>query len=233
LESRLYHRQGKAITNFRQTLPAAQSELAQQLIKDPYTFDFLGLGPDVLERDIELGLLAQLERFLVELGAGFAFVGRQYHLEVAGDDFYLDLLFYHLRLRCFVVFDLKIEAFRPEFAGKMNFYLSAIDDQLCDEHDQPSIGVILCKDGNRLVVEYALRDTSKPMGVATYQLSEKLPAALQQAFPPAESLVGALSSRATLRFSTTGTLTDASAAPAKKRPVRKAAKKQPRRKGKR
>jgi predicted nuclease of restriction endonuclease-like (RecB) superfamily len=221
LESRLYHRQGKAITNFRQTLPAAQSELAQQLLKDPYTFDFLGLGPDVLEQDIERGLLAQLEKFLVELGAGFAFVGRQYHLEVAGDDFYLDLLFYHLRLRCFVVFDLKIEAFRPEFAGKMNFYLTAIDEQLRDQHDRPSIGVILCKEGNRLVVEYALRDTSKPMGVASYRLSAQLPAALQQAFPPAESLLGALSGAVEVNFTATGTLTDASAGPSKQRPQRR------------
>ncbi len=142
IESGLFHRQGKALTNFHRTLPAPQSELAQEIIKDPYYFDFLALGPEMLERDLERGLLENLRSLILELGKGFAFVGSQYHLEVGGQDYYLDLLFYHLRLRCFVVIDLKIEEFKPEFAGKMNFYLSAIDDQLRHANDAPTIGII-------------------------------------------------------------------------------------------
>jgi predicted nuclease of restriction endonuclease-like (RecB) superfamily len=157
IESRLFNRQGKAITNFRRTLPADQSELAQEIVKDPYYFDFLSVGPDMLERDLERGLLEHLRSLILELGKGFAFVGSQYHLGVGGRDYYLDLLFYHLRLRCFVVIDLKIEEFKPEFAGKMNFYLSAIDDQLRHASDGPSIGIILCNWRNQVVVEYALR----------------------------------------------------------------------------
>ena len=186
IESNLYERQGKALTNFSRTLPAPQSELAQQLIKDPYNFDFLALGPDLLERDLERGLLDHLRSLILELGKGFAFVGSQYHLDVGGQDFYLDLLFYHLRLRCFVVFDLKIEEFKPEFAGKMNFYLSAIDDQLRHPDDQPSIGIILCKSRNELIVEYALRDTAKPMGVSQYRLATALPDQLQGQLPTRE-----------------------------------------------
>ncbi|MBB2820002.1 UNVERIFIED_ORG: putative nuclease of restriction endonuclease-like (RecB) superfamily [Rhizobium esperanzae] len=153
LESGLYRRQGKALTNFARTLPAPQSELAQELIKDPYSFDFLALGPAMSERELEQGLLEHLRSLILELGKGFAFVGSQHHLEVGGQDYYLDLLFYHLRLRCFVVVELKIEEFKPEFAGKMNFYLSAVDDQLRHESDAPSIGIILCKGKNEVVVE--------------------------------------------------------------------------------
>ena len=174
-----FERQGKALTNFSRTLPAVQSELAQQLIKDPYSFDFLALGPDLLERDLERGLLEHLRSLILELGKGFAFVGSQYRLDVGGQDFYLDLLFYHLRLRCFVVIDLKIEEFKPEFAGKMNFYLSAVDEQLRHPDDGPSIGIILCKSRNELIVEYALRDTAKPMGVSRYRLATALPDQLQ------------------------------------------------------
>ncbi|ARL14777.1 PDDEXK nuclease domain-containing protein [Burkholderia pseudomallei] len=186
IESKLFARQGNALTNFSRTLPAEQSELAQQLLKDPYTFDFLALGPDMLERDLERGLIEHLRALILELGKGFAFVGSQYHLEVGGQDYYLDLLFYHLRLRCFVVIELKIEEFKPEFAGKMNFYLSAVDDQLRHKDDQPTIGIILCKGRNEVIVEYALRDSSKPMGVAHYMLSPALPPQLQQALPTAE-----------------------------------------------
>lgn len=186
IESKLYERQGKALTNFSITLPAPQSELAQQLIKDPYNFDFLALGPDLLERDLERGLLEHFRSLILELGKGFAFFGSQYHLEVGGQDFYLDLLFYHVRLRCYVVFDLKIEEFKPEFAGKMNFYLSAVDDQLRHPDDQPSIGIILCKSRNELIVEYALRDTAKPMGVSQYRLATALPAQLQGQLPTRE-----------------------------------------------
>ena len=175
IESDLYHRQGKAITNFERTLPAPQSELAKELIKDPYSFDFLALGPDMSERELERSLLDHLRSLILELGKGFAFVGSQYPLQVGGQDYYLDLLFYHLRLRCFVVLELKIEEFKPEFAGKMNFYLSAVDDQLRHETDGPSIGIILCKGKNAVVVEYALRDSAKPMGVAEYRLSPSLP----------------------------------------------------------
>ena len=186
IESNLYERQGKALTNFSRTLPAVQSELAQQLIKDPYSFDFLALGPDLLERDLERGLLEHLRSLILELGKGFAFVGSQYRLDVGGQDFYLDLLFYHLRLRCFVVIDLKIEEFKPEFAGKMNFYLSAVDEQLRHPDDGPSIGIILCKSRNELIVEYALRDTAKPMGVSQYRLSTALPDQFQSELPTLE-----------------------------------------------
>ena len=186
IDSNLFARQGSALTNFTRTLPAEQSELAQQILKDPYTFDFLSLGPEMLERDLERGLIEHLRSLILELGKGFAFVGSQYHLELAGQDYYLDLLFYHLRLRCFVVIELKIEDFKPEFAGKMNFYLSAIDDQLRHQDDQPTIGIILCKGRNKVIVEYALRDTSKPMGVAQYQLSPALPPQLQQDLPTVE-----------------------------------------------
>lgn len=140
----------------------------------------------MLERDLERGLIEHLRLLILELGKGFAFVGSQYHLEVAGKDYFIDLLFYHLRLRCYVVIELKIEDFQPEFAGKMNFYLSAVDDQLRHQDDQPSIGIILCKGRDEVIVEYALRGSTKPMGVAEYQLSAKLPANLKQELPTAE-----------------------------------------------
>jgi predicted nuclease of restriction endonuclease-like (RecB) superfamily len=183
IESQLHRRQGKALTNFARTLPAPQSDLAQELIKDPYSFDFLALGPEMSERELERGLLEHLRALILELGKGFAFVGSQYHLEVGEQDFYLDLLFYHLRLRCFIVVELKIEEFKPEFAGKMNFYLSAVDDQLRHETDAPSIGIILCKGKNEVIVEYALRDSTKPMGVAEYRVSAALPEPLQAELP--------------------------------------------------
>lgn len=188
IESGLFGRQGGALTNFTRTLPAEQSELAQQILKDPYSFDFLSLGPEMLERDLERGLIEHLRALILELGKGFAFVGSQYHLEVAGQDYYLDLLFYHLRLRCFVVIELKIEDFKPEFAGKMNFYLSAVDNQLRHKDDQPTIGIILCKGRNEVVVEYSLRDTTKPMGVAQYKVSPSLSSRLQRDLPTIEEL---------------------------------------------
>lgn len=190
IESKLYKRQGNALTNFSRTLPAQQSDLAQQIIKDPYNFEFLSLSAEMQERDLERGLLEHLRSLILELGKGFAFVGSQYHLEIGGKDYYLDLLFYHLRLRCFVVFELKMEEFKPEFAGKMNFYLSAVDDQVKHADDQPSIGVILCKGRNSIVVEYALRDTSKPMGVAQYRLTPApaLPAKLRRELPTMDDL---------------------------------------------
>jgi len=188
IETSLYQRQGKAITNFQRTLPAPQSDLAHSLLKDPYVFDFLSLGPEAQERDLEHALIGRLRDFLLELGKGFALVGSQYHLEVGGEDFYLDLLFYQLRLRCYVVIELKIGEFRPEDTGKMNFYLSAVDDILRHPEDRPSIGLILCKSQNRVIAEYALRDVSKPMGVATYRMTTALPAELQESLPSIEEM---------------------------------------------
>ncbi len=188
IASGLFHRQGQAQTNFDRTLPKVQSALAQQVLKDPYTFDFLNLTEQAQERDLERALLNHLREFLLELGVGFALVGSQYHLEVAGEDFYLDLLFYHLRLRCFVVIDLKMTEFQPEFSGKLNFYLSAVDDLLKHPDDQPSVGIILCQSKNKTLVEYALRDLSKPIGVSTYQLITALPVQLQGSLPTVEQL---------------------------------------------
>ena len=174
IESGLYRRQGKAITNFQTALPAPQSDLTQQILKDPYNFDFLTLTNEAQERDLERGLPAQLRRFLIELGVGFAFVGNQVPLEVGGEEFKLDILFYHLKLRCLVVIDLKMGAFKPEYAGKMNFYLSAVDDMLRHSDDKPSIGLILCKAKNGIVAEYALRDIAKPLGISEFKHLEKL-----------------------------------------------------------
>ncbi|WP_033425870.1 PDDEXK nuclease domain-containing protein [Hymenobacter aerophilus] len=192
VESGLYHRQGRAVSNFSRTLPAQQSELAQQILKDPYTFDFLSLGPEAQERDLERGLLAHVRSFLLELGKGFALVGSQYHLEVGGQDYYLDLVFYHLKLRCFVIIDLKMGEFKPEDSGKMNFYLSAADELLRHPTDQPTIGLVLCKSQNRVVAEYALRGLSQPIGVAEWQLTRALPAELRRSLPTSEELDAAL-----------------------------------------
>lgn len=188
IESRDFERRGRATTNFPSRLPKPQAELAVQSIKDPYHFDFIGLGPEAQERDVENALVAHISRFLLELGAGFAFVGRQVHLEVGGEDFYLDLLFYHLRLRCYVVIELKAGEFQPEHAGKLNFYLSAVDSQVRGKHDNPTIGLLLCKTKNRVIAEYALRDAHKPMGVAEYQLVHALPAQLETNLPSIEQL---------------------------------------------
>ena len=190
IESDLYRRQGRAVTNFPQTLPLTQSDLARQTLKDPYLFDFLTLGPEAQERDLERGLLEHIRVFMLELGVGFAFIGSQYHLEVGESDYYLDLLFYHLKLRAFVVIDLKMENFKPEFAGKMNFYLSAVDDLLGHPDDQPSIGIILCKDKHKVTVEYALRDIRKPVGVSSYKLkiTGSLPKRLEGSLPSIEEL---------------------------------------------
>lgn len=191
IDSGLYQRQGQAVTNFDRTLPSPQSDLARQLLKDPYNFDFLSLGPEMRECDLEHGLLSHLRDFLLELGLGFAFLGSQYHLEVSGRDFYLDLLFYHVRLRCYVVVDLKVGDFEPEHAGKMNFYLAAVDAQLRHAHDQPSIGLILCRTHDRLIAEYALRDMQAPLGIATYRL-EALPSELKENLPTIDELESTL-----------------------------------------
>jgi predicted nuclease of restriction endonuclease-like (RecB) superfamily len=190
IESDLYERQGKARTNFERTLPPPQSDLARETLKDPYNFEFLTLAGDAEERALQKGLLSHIQQFLIELGAGFAFVGQQYPLEIGGEDFFIDLLFYHLKLRCYVVIELKTSAFKPEYAGKMNFYLSAVDDLLRHPDDKPSIGIILCKAKNRVVAEYALRDLAKPVGVSNYitRLVESLPASLRGSLPSPKEL---------------------------------------------
>ena len=183
IKNRLRLRQGGAVTNFQARLPAAASALAHETLKDPYLFDFLGLGDDAHEREIEDGLIRHITRFLLELGAGFAFVGRQFRLEVGGDEFFIDLLFYHTRLKCYVVVELKATAFKPEHAGQLNFYLAAVDAQVKAPDDKPTIGLLLCKQQNRLVAEYALSGIDKPIGVAEYQLLRDLPQTLEKSLP--------------------------------------------------
>jgi predicted nuclease of restriction endonuclease-like (RecB) superfamily len=192
IETRLLERSGQAITNFADRLPAPLSDLARESLKDPYRLDFLGLGEEAQERAIEDALVQHITRFLLELGAGFAYVGRQVPLEVGGEDFFLDLLFYHLRLRCYVVIELKAGTFKPEHAGKLSFYLSAVDAELKGEHDAPTIGMVLCKSKNKVVAEYALRNIDQPIGVAEYQLTESLPAELQTSLPSIEAIEQAL-----------------------------------------
>jgi predicted nuclease of restriction endonuclease-like (RecB) superfamily len=188
IESRLLEREGQALTNFEARLPAPASDLANQTLKDPYVFDFLGIGREADERAIESALVQHVTRFLLELGAGFAFVGRQVAMEVGGDDFFIDLLFYHLKLRCYVVVELKADKFRPEHLGQLGFYLSAVDAQIKAEQDGPTIGLLLCKSKNKLVAEYALRDSARPMGIAEYELTESLPASLQSSLPSVEQI---------------------------------------------
>ncbi len=192
IESAVHQRLGKATSNFAQRLPPPDSELAQQALKDPYIFDFLTLTDDFQERELETGLIAHVERFLLELGQGFAFVGRQYHIDLAGRDFYMDLLFYHLKLRCFVVIDLKRGDFKPEYAGKMNFYCNVVDDHLRHPADAPTIGLILCQQPDRVLAEYALRGIDKPIGVSAYELTRALPAELQTSLPSIEAIEQAL-----------------------------------------
>ncbi len=196
IERRLLEREGKAVTNFDAQLPMPHSDLARESLKDPYLFDFLGVGDEAAERAIEEAIVHHITRFLLELGAGFAFVGRQVHIEVGGDDFFMDLLFYHLKLRCYVVIELKAGPFKPEHAGKLSFYLSAVDEEMKAEHDNPTIGLLLCKSKNKVVAEYALRDSNKPIGVAEYQLIEALPAELQTSLPSIEAIEQALESDA-------------------------------------
>lgn len=188
IETNLYKREGKAVTNFSVKLPAPHSDLAQATLRNPYLFDFLSLGKDAHEREVEKGLVAHIERFLLELGEGFAFLGRQYHLQVEDQDFYLDLLFYHIKLRSFLVVELKSGKFKPEYAGKMNFYLSAVDDLLRHPGDNPSIGLILCRSKVGVLAEYALRDMSKPIGLAEYRLTEALPKEIKTLLPSIEEL---------------------------------------------
>jgi predicted nuclease of restriction endonuclease-like (RecB) superfamily len=188
IESGLYQRQGKAVSNFQQTLPSPQSDLAREMLKDPYKFDFLQLTEKYVEKDLEDALTQHITKFLLELGAGFTFAGRQYHLEVGGKDFYIDLLFYHLKLRCFVVIELKTGEFIPEYASKLNFYLNVVDDQLRHQSDNTSIGILICKERNKIVAEYALRGMTKPIGVAEYELVQQIPEALKGSLPTIEEI---------------------------------------------
>ena len=190
VESRLYERQAVAekISNFENRLPTFQSELASQTMKDPYVFDFVPFNEAMVERDIEEALVKDMTSLLLELGTGFAFLGNQYHLNVGGDDFYIDLLFYNLNLRCYVVIELKTGDFRPEYAGQLNFYLSAVDDLLKKREDNPSIGLLLCKSKNNIVAEYALKDMSKPIGISEYKITNNLPEELEKQLPSVEDI---------------------------------------------
>ena len=188
IETRLLERQGKAVTNFEQRLPKPQSDLARESIKDPYRFDFLGLTDEAQEREIESALVRHVTRFLLELGAGFAFVGRQVLLDVGGEEFFIDLLFYHLKLRCYVVIELKAGKFKPEHLGQLGFYLTAVDRQVKAEQDNPTIGLLLCKSKNKVVAEYALGDKGHPMGIAEYKLMDSLPEPLQTSLPTIEEI---------------------------------------------
>ena len=194
IETGLYLRQGKAVTNFELTMPKLESDLANELLKSPYNFDFLGLGDEAHERDIEAAMMRHIRDYLLELGVGFAFVGSQYRLEVGGEEFFIDQLFYHLKLRSFVVLELKAGKFKPEYLGKLNFYLSAIDDLLREEADKPSVGLILCRGENNTVVEYALRDMSKPIGISSYELTRVLPENLRGNLPTIEEIEAELKS---------------------------------------
>lgn len=190
IRSDLYSRKGKAITNFQERLPEPHSQLAKDLLKSPYNFGFLSLEYDYVEQELERGLVGNLEKLILELGQGFAYVGRQYHIEIAGDDYYLDMLFYHIKLRCFCVVELKTTDFKPEYAGKLNFYLSAVDRQLKHPADNPSIGMIICRTKNDLKVEYSLERSTMPMGVSEYAVNiiNALPKELRGTLPTAAEI---------------------------------------------
>lgn len=188
IKSNLYERNGKGISNFKNTLPEPLSDLAQQTLKDPYIFDFMTLTTGFKEKDIEKQLVQHITKFLLELGKGFAFVGQQYHLEIAENDYYIDLLFYHTRLKCYVVIELKNTKFVPEYAGKLNFYLSAVDTLVKQSEDKPTIGILLCRDKNNIEAEFALRDINKPIGVSEFQITENLPDNLKSSLPTIEEI---------------------------------------------
>ncbi len=199
IEAGVHLRRGKAVSNFSKLLPHPQSDLAQQTLKDPYIFDFLTLSDCFHERELETSLIRHLEKFLIELGQGFSFVGRQYRIEVGKEDYYIDLLFYHLRLRCFVVIDLKKGKFKPEYAGKLNFYCNVVNDYLRHSTDQPTVGLILCQSQDRVLAEYSLSGIDKPIGVSTYQLTRSLPKQLQSALPTVEEIEAELTASSVSR----------------------------------
>ena len=188
IETNLYRRDCRAITNFEATLPPLQSDLAKEITKDPYNFDFLCLTKGYQEKELENALTDNITKFLLELGSGFAFVGRQYKLIVGGDEFRIDLLFYHIKLKCHVVVELKATEFKPEFAGKLSFYTSAVDGEIKDKNDNPTIGILICKSKNDLVVEYALKDINKPLGISQYELTEILPKEYKSSLPSIEEI---------------------------------------------
>lgn len=222
IDGQAHQRAGGAVTNFEQALPSPQSDLAQQALKDPYLFDFLTLTEPFQERELETELVRHLEKFLLELGHGFAFVGRQYRLDVGNDDYYIDLLFYHLRLRAFVVIDLKRGSFKPEYAGKLNFYCNVVNDQLRHADDQPTIGLILCQTKNNVLAEYALKGIDKPIGVSSYELTRALPEGLQSSLPTVEQIEAELAAA-----EGKAKRTPEKATPPKKAPKKAAGKKPP------
>jgi len=195
IESDLFKREGKAITNFKATLPEPQSDLARETLKDPYNFDFLTLTEKHNEKELENALINHVTKFLLELGAGFSYIGQQYKLEVSGDEFFIDLLFYHVKLHCYVVVELKAVKFKPEFAGKLNFYVSAVDGILKSKQDNTSIGILICKSKNDTVVEYALKDVHKPIGVSEYIITKNLPDEFKSSLPSIEDIEAELSRR--------------------------------------
>ncbi|MBB6502045.1 YhcG family protein [Pedobacter cryoconitis] len=195
IKNNLHLRHGETINNFSKTLPDPESDLVRETLKDPYIFDFITLTQAFTERELETELVKHVEKFLLELGAGFAFVGRQYKLTVSDQDFYLDLLFYHLKMRCFIVIDLKKGDFKPEYAGKMNFYCSAVDELIRYEEDKPTIGLILCQTKDKVVAEYALRDMNKPIGISEFELTRSLPKDLRSSLPTIEEIENELKSR--------------------------------------
>lgn len=188
IEARTVQRKGNAVTNFDRTLPAAESDIAREALKDPYKLDFLGLGKDAEERAIEQAIVDHVAGFLIELGAGFAYVGRQVHLEVGGDDFFLDLLFYHLTIHCYVVIEIKAEKFKPEYLGQLGFAMAAVEGEVKTDADGPTIGLLLCKTKNEVVAEYALRSVTAPLGIAEYDLVKNLPEPLQTSLPTIEQI---------------------------------------------
>ncbi|MDP5020809.1 MAG: PDDEXK nuclease domain-containing protein [Rickettsiaceae bacterium] len=188
MQTGLYGRQGKSTNNFQSTLPSPQSDLAASIIKDPYNLEFLDIRGKFHERELEENLIDHIRKFLLELGQGFAFIGNQYHIELEGEDYYIDLLFYHVKLKCYVVIELKTGKFKPEYAGKLNFYLNLMDRQIKDESDNPTIGLILCEEKRGITVEYAIEGINKPMGVSQFKLTEQLPEKLKQYLPTAEEL---------------------------------------------
>jgi len=195
IKSHLYQRQGKSVTNFKTTIPEPLSDLAQQTLKDPYIIDFVLMSKPYIEKDIENQLVSHITKFLLELGKGFAFIGQQYHLEINSTDYYLDLLFYHTKLKCYVVIELKNTKFIPEYSGKLNFYLSAVDTLLKQPDDNQTIGILLCRDKNNIDAEFALRDIHKPMGVSEFQFTEILPEDIKSSLPSIEELEAELTDR--------------------------------------
>lgn len=195
IESKLYERDGKAVTNFKNTLPPLQSDLAREITKDPYNFDFLTLTRGYQEKELEDALCENITKFLLELGSGFAFVGRQYKLSVGDEEFRIDLLFYHLKLRCYVVVELKAGAFKPEYAGKLSFYTSAVDGEVKNKDDNPTIGILICKSKKDIVVEYALKDINKPLGISEYELTEVLPKEYKSSLPSIEDIEAELNEK--------------------------------------